>query len=254
MRDTKKPFFVFYLKIPLALRQFLLKVAGVFVFSFLATGLLLGMTQDDPGKAGFRGDYGRQKVVGVLETRPYPLLRVIQGSKNIEVGHTLMLTGVAKSGITKRAEPLSGKIVQVEGILIKRGELDMMQIRGGKRGIDQSNQTSGSANIAPPKELGEWKIAGEICDGKCLAGAMNPGRGIAHKACANLCLLGDIPPVFVSTQKVHGTQYFLMANENGNKINEDTYNYVGQFVEVQGELEQRGDLIIIKTKNIKNIK
>ena len=254
---SEKPFFVFYLKIPRKLRMFLLKVSAVFLLGFFATGLLLGITQDDPGEAGYRGDYGRQKLVGILQMDPYPLLWVTSGTQRVPVGHTLMLTGNGKFGVRQRAKSLDGKLVQVEGVIIKRGELDMLQIRGGKRGIDKFHKTDEEQIILVPPpviELGKWKIAGEICDGKCLAGAMNPGRGIAHKACANLCLLGDIPPVFVTPRKVHGSNYFLMANQHGEKIEDFTYEYIGEFVEMTGEIEQRGDLLIFKTEKIVRMK
>ena len=254
---SEKPFFVFYLKIPRALRMFLLKVSAVFLLGFFATGLLLGGTQDDPDKAGYRGDYGRQKLVGVLQVNPYPLLWVTSGTKRIPIGHTLMLSGNGKTGVTERTKSLDGQLVQVEGVILKRGELDMLQVRGGKQGIDPFHKTEGEQIILVPPpivELGKWKIAGEICDGKCLAGAMNPGRGIAHKACANLCLLGDIPPVFVSPRKVHGSNYFLLANAQGEAIEEYTYDYIGEFVEMIGELEQRGNLLIFKTEKIVRMK
>jgi len=42
-------------------------------------------------------------------------------------------------------------------------------------------------------------LRGEITDPKCFAGAMKPGDGKTHKACAALCLRGGIPPAFRTT-------------------------------------------------------
>lgn len=238
-----KPFFVGYLKIPKGLRSFLLIASLMFVAGFLATAFIIGATQDDPGKAGFRFDYGRQTVTGVVELQPYPLLRVTVGNGRIAAGHTLMLTGGGKAGVMKRAKPLDGKLATASGVILKRGELDMLQLRGGKAGL---KATEGDAPIQTAEPLGRWRLAGEICDGKCLTGAMQPGRGLAHKACANLCLIGGIPPVFVSSQPVEGSEFLLVASADGGPMPQSIYDRVGQFVELEGELERRGDMLILK--------
>ena len=237
------PFFVGYLKVPGGLRSFLLITSGLFFSGFAAAALLIGATQDDPGQAGFRFDYGRQTVTGIIELAPYPLLRVTKGNKRISAGHTLMLTGGGKSGIVGRAKPLNGKLAIASGVILKRGNLDMLQLRGGKAGLKPA---SGEAVELIAEPLGRWRLAGEICDGKCLAGAMQPGIGLAHKACANLCLIGGIPPVFVSSQPVEGTEFILVANEDGGPMPQAAYDLVGQFIEVEGELERRGDMLVLK--------
>ncbi len=244
-KDESKedPFFVGYLKVPAGLGRFLLTACIVFVAGFAGAGLLLGATQDDPGAAGFRFDYGRQTVTGVVELKPYPLLRVLQGSEQIKAGRTIMMTGQGKSGIMARAGQLDGKMATASGVVLKRGDLDMLQLRGGKNGLSAAG---GTAPAVATRQLGRWKMAGEICDGKCLAGAMNPGRGLAHKACANLCLLGGIPPVFVSSQKVEGSEFFLVADLEGDEMPQEAYDHVGQFIEVEGDLESRGDMMVFK--------
>ena len=243
MTPNSKPFFVGYLKIPAGLRSFLLMASLMFVAGFLGAAVVVGATQDDPGKAGFRFDYGRQTVTGVVELKPYPLLRVTKGNKRIAAGHTMMLTGGGKAGVMSRAEVLDGKLATASGVILKRGELDMLQLRGGKAGLKAA---VGDAPTQTNTPLGKWRLAGEICDGKCLAGAMQPGRGLAHKACANLCLVGGIPPVFVSSKPVEGSEFLLVANADGGPMSKSVYDKVGQFVELEGELERRGDMLILK--------
>ena len=238
----KKVFFVFYLKVPSSLRKFLFQVSLLFLIGFVGMGFLLGVTQDDPGRAGY---VGTQTLTGVLELNPYPLLRVTEGNDVIPSGRTLMLTGGGKSGIMSRAIPLSGELVRVSGMLLKRGDLDMLQLRGGSRGISSADGVA-PTTLPTTESLGRWRVAGEICDGKCLSGAMNPGRGLAHKACANLCLLGGIPPVFVSTRPIENSEYFLVASSDGGELPLTAYDYVGNFIEMEGELERRGDLLIFK--------
>ena len=243
MKPEPNPFFVGYMKVPKGLRSFLLTASLLFVAGFLVTAVVIGATQDDPGKAGFRFDYGRQTVTGVVELNPYQLLRVTKGNERIAAGHTLMLTGSGKAGVMKRATPLEGKLAVASGVILKRGTLNMLQLRGGKAGL---KATEGEASVVTAEPLGRWRLAGEICDGKCLAGAMQPGRGLAHKACANLCLIGGIPPVFVSSKPVEGSEFLLVAGKEGGPMPQTVYDKVGQFVELEGELERRGDILILK--------
>lgn len=243
MSKNEKPFFVGYLAVPENLRKFLLLACVAVIGIFLATGLLIGSTQDAPPESGFRFDYGRQTVTGVIELTPYPLLRVTQGNDLIKPGKTLMLSGQGKSGVDAQAMGLDGKLAEVSGIILQRGSIDMMQLRGGRQGL---KMIEGDAPAMETEQLGRWKIAGEICDGKCLNGAMRPGRGLAHKACAALCLIGDVPPVLVSTQPVEGVEFMLITGPNGTVLPEAAYDFIGQFVSLEGDLERRGDLLVLK--------
>ncbi|MEX0317468.1 MAG: hypothetical protein AB3N21_05940 [Ruegeria sp.] len=243
MKQDKTPFFVGYLNPPKKLRPFLM-AAGLFVVSFLTVaGLLLGASQDDPGNGAFRFDYGRQTVTGVVEMLPYPILHVTEGNDRIEAGHTLMLAAPGKRGVVALASPFEGQRVTASGVVLERGSLDMMQLRGGGQGLKTAEGTA----VPPPVEpLGRWRLAGEICDGKCLAGAMRPGRGLAHKACANLCLIGDIPPIFVSSQPVEGSEYLMVVDQDGGPLPEAAYDYVANFISLEGDVERHGDLLVLR--------
>ena len=245
MKTDNTPFFVGYFKVPKKLRPFLL-TAGISIAVFLtAFGLVIGATQDDPGDGALRFDYGRQTITGVIEEFPYPLLHVTEGNANIPAGRTLMMTGAGKDGAMSRVNAFSGQVVTASGILLERGSLDMLQLRGGRRGIS-AVEDAAPATIPEVEQLGRWKLAGEICDGKCLAGAMRPGRGLAHKACANLCLLGDIPPVFVSTQPIEGSDFLLVVDKDGGILPKAAYDYVAQFISLEADIERRGDLLVMR--------
>jgi hypothetical protein len=243
MDNRDDAFFVGYLPVPRALRVFLLAVGLFFVAGLAGFGLALGTAQDDPGPGAFRFDYGRQTVTGVIELTPYPLLRVTQGNDRIKVGDTLMLAGQGKTGVESRARPLAGHLAQVSGVILERGDLLMLQLRGGQQGLSAAEGAVPEVSTEP---LGRWKLAGEICDGKCLAGAMRPGRGLAHKACANLCLIGGVPPVFVSSQPVEGSAFLLITGPQGTPLPPAAYDHVAQFVALEGEIERRGDLLVLR--------
>ena len=237
MKLPKKPFFVGYLPVPTALKGFLIGVMALFIVLMGAMGLVVGATQDDPGSGAFRFDYGAQTVTGIVQNAPYPTLYVTQGNDRIKAGHTLMLAGAAKRGAQRRTAPHEGKSAVVTGIVLERGSIDMLQVRSVK--ADDQDPAP-----VPSQDLGVWRLTGEICDGKCLAGAMRPGRGLAHKACANLCLLGGVPPVFVSSQPVEGTEFLMIGDSGGGAVSPLMLDYVGVYISVEGQVVRRGDLLL----------
>lgn len=242
MSDRDPPFFVGFFPVPPALRPFLLSLAVSLVAFFAALAAITGTAQDDPGDGAFRFDYGQQTVTGVLESTPYPVLHVTSGTERIREGHTLMLSGIGKTGVMARGMPLDGQMVTASGVILKRGTLDMLQVRAGTEGLSAAED--GSASLPEAEPLGRWRLAGEICDGKCLAGAMRPGRGLSHKACADLCIAGGIPPVFVSTRPVAGHEFLLVTGPGGTELPEGARQRIAQYVSVEGEITRRGDLLV----------
>lgn len=238
---SDKPFFVGYLPVPGPLRLFLGLAALGLMIGFAVFGFAMGTAQDDPGPGAFRFDYGRQTVTGVIELTPYPILHVTEGNDRIKPGDSFMMVAGGKAGVDGRAEPLEGQIAQASGVVLERGDLYMLQLRGGRNGL---RAAEGSGAIPAAEPLGRWRLAGEICDGKCLAGAMRPGRGLAHKACANLCLLGDVPPIFVSSAPVEGSEFLLITGPDGTRLPEEAYDYIGQYVSVEGDIQRHGALLV----------
>jgi len=238
------PFYVGYLAVPVGLRIFLVSVAAGFIGAFAALALSVGAAQDDPGTGSFLWGAGAQTVTGTVEAKPYPLLHVSTGSTRIPAGRTILLSNPGKNGVQPRLDQYDGKVVTLRGIALKRGDIDFLQVGGGRAAVKADE--AATAELPEKQSLGRWRLKGEICDGKCLAGAMRPGRGLSHRACANLCLIGGIPPVFVSSAPVDGQDFFLMADKNGGPMPKSSLNYVSMFVSIDGEVERRGGLLIFK--------
>ena len=243
MADEREPFFIGWAKPPRSLRAFLVVCAVVLVAGSGAAGYLVAATASDPGAGAFRFDWGRQTVVGRLEALPYPVLHVSESPRH-PAGHTLLLSAAGKNGVQRRAAPLDGRLVQASGVLIKRGALDMLQVRGGADGL--SAVEGAEVPPTPLKPLGRWRLTGEICDGKCYAGAMRPGTGLAHKACANLCLIGGVPPVLVTTAPVEGERFLLIAGADGGPVTPALLDHVATLVQVDGDVERRGSLLVLR--------
>ncbi|MGB7242086.1 MAG: hypothetical protein WBC93_08385 [Sulfitobacter sp.] len=239
MAKPADPFFVGWGKIPKGLRPFLI-ACSVFILVFFATvSYVISSTQTDTQGGAFMGP---ATAIGILRADPYPVLHVIESNRYAR-GETILLTGGGKRGVIKRAKDLDGRTVRIAGTTLQRGDLNGLQLRNGQNGLRaDDSETDGFA--VRTTQLGRWKLTGEICDGKCLNGAMRPGRGLAHKACANLCLLGDVPPVFVSSGAVEGSQFLLMANAKGGPVTQDILNFTATYVEIEGVVERHGDLLV----------
>ena len=241
MAKPQEPFFVGWGKVPKALKNFLMLSTVSFVVSFAVAAFAISATQTDTGSGAFMG---RANAIGVLRVDPYPVLHVIESDK-FETGDVVLLSGGGKRGVFNRAVGLDGEVMQISGLRMARGDLDGLQLRGGMRGL------SGATNPDPDFEievtqLGRWKLTGEICDGKCYAGAMRPGNGLAHKACANLCLIGDVPPVFVSSGPVDGEEFMLMAGADGKRLGDEILDFTATYVEIEGDIERRGNMLVFK--------
>lgn len=247
MAKAHDDFFVGYiLGVPRGSRALILMITLAFVGAMAGAGYFISATQPDPGPGRFI--FQHKTFTGILEAAPYPLVRIAP-NEEYPNGHTLLLAGQGKRGVQEQAAPLAGQVVDVGGVLLKRGTIDMLQV--GRRvplqasadGIGEDVRNAMDLSVT---DLGTWRLTGEICDGKCYVGAMRPGNGIAHKACANLCLNGGVPAVFVSTAPVEGSEFFLLADQDGNPIGVELQAYVAARVQVDGQIERRGDLMVFK--------
>lgn len=241
MAKPQEPFFVGWGKVPKALRLFLAVCAAFLLVAFGVLAYGTSATQTDTGSGAFMG---QTQVRGILQVNPYPILHVIE-SPHFKRGDTILLSGNGKSGAVDQAAGMDGKIVQANGFRLDRGELHGMQLRNGKRGLKLADNQDQSLDVKV-EPLGRWKLQGEVCDGKCLSGAMRPGQGLAHRACANLCLLGDVAPVFVSSGPVDGSEFFLMSNSTGGAVTKELLDYTAIFVEIEGDVERHGNMLVFK--------
>lgn len=239
---NSRTFFIGYINaLPPGLRVFVPVVALVVLCGFAGLGYVVARGQDDPGDGRFRFDLGAQELTGVIQLDPYPTLTITDGTEILPAGHVLMLSGQGKRG-AMLGDAQDGDLMHVRGVALQRGSLDMLQ-------LGRSEPAEGDAPaLVADEDLGRWRLTGEICDGKCLAGAMRPGTGLGHKACAELCLTGDIPPVFATTAPVvsdlNSSAFLLIAGPDGGPMPQELFSKVGIFVGVEGEIRRRGDLLI----------
>lgn len=245
LRAPDPGFFVGYFKkVPVAIRRFMLIFAAAFIVGLASASAVLSLSAANPGSGAYVNELKGGNLTGIIETRPYPVLRVAaQGGKP---ARAVMIAGQGKTGMQDAAASLEGRWADAGGIFVKRGDLDMLLI-GGKTGLRAAEgEHASGTTLSAPVSLGRWRLTGEICDGKCYGGAMRPGSGLAHKACANLCITGGVPPVFVTTSPVEGKSFLLMAGADGGPLPVAYLDRTAVLLELEGTVERRDDLLIFK--------
>jgi hypothetical protein len=237
---TPDPFFVGYFKkVPPAIRDFSL-FSGVAIIGLLnLLALLLPLGTIDPGSGRYANDLRGGTLVGVIDPLPYPILRV--PASNDAPARAVLLGGQDKQGAQGRVA-VGSRMVEVGGVFVRRGDLEMLLVGGG--GARPAPATVFTPSVT--EDLGRWRLTGEICDGKCYGGAMKPGRGLAHKACANLCVTMGLPPVLVMELPVEGTTVVVLAAEDGGPMPDDLLDMTAIPLQLDGNLERRDDLLIFR--------
>ena len=229
--------------VPGRLALFLGIVGATIILGLAASSFVLGARMEFLGQ----GMYGGETVlIGRIEARPQPVLRIAPDASH-PTPRALMLSGEGKYGVLPEADKLDGAMAIAGGYLLRRGHVAMLQI-GGEIGLKRAEAGKvEDYRPSPGVSLGRWRLTGEICDGKCYAGAMRPGNRLAHKACANLCISGGVPPVFVSSADVDGQNFFMLATSDGTPFPDAFYDYVAKPVTIEGEIVRVDDLMIFRT-------
>jgi hypothetical protein len=234
---TTDEFYVGYLPLPAGQRHFLRTLIPLLGLVVAAAAVFIALQQRDPGDAAWDSSTPVTRT-GILRTRPYPMLEpALPGSDDLPV----LLVESGKHGAQGRADALGdGRPVRVRGLRLHRADREMLELLPSPDGITPMD---GSAAAPPADEpLGPATLRGEIVDSKCSLGAMKPGDGKTHKACATLCLTGGIPALFIASD---GEEY-LLADESGGRIGPRIIAFVGEPVELSGEVVRRGRLLILR--------
>ena len=237
MRDGRDEFFVGYLPTPPRLRRFLRRAGVVVLLMGLGAAGVIAARQRDPG-TGVWDLANRKEFIGRVAPRPYPMLELQDGAG------TLVLVGVGKFSAYLSREA-QGRTVRAHGTTLQRSNLRLLEVEGELEPLEVESSAFEESSDPSPITL-----RGEIIDPKCFAGAMKPGDGKAHKACAALCLRGGIPPA-LRARAVDGSDViYLLAAADGGPITgtqlERVIARVGDAVELTGVIVTRGDVRFLR--------
>jgi hypothetical protein len=240
-------FFVGWLPMPRSYARFLFPLALAILVVAASTAVFLALGQRSPGAAVW-DDAAPRSFEGIVYASPYAMIRVRGETPDVPV-RTILLVEEGKFGAAERVRPFDGQAVRVTGTLLHREErwmLELVEGDAGLKSVAMSEEQGRALRRGAPVSLGEVTLRGEIIDSKCYLGAMKPGGGKTHKACAALCLSGGIPPMLVTRDGRGAEVYYLLADPDGGPAIQAVIDHVGDPIEVTGRLERHDDLHVLK--------
>jgi len=237
---AEEPFFVGWSpELAKPTRRFLLTAGAGLAVGAGAVGLSLGAAAPHPGP-GFWDQGKKVAVTGTIYPGPY--LHLL--TEDLGDGpRMVLLVGAGKDRVTVRPA-LTFTGAAVTGTLIERGAHAMMAVDGV-----YPDPAPGRVLPGPATDLGEAVMTGEILDAKCWFGAMRPGHGKTHKACAALCATGGLPLAFCETGRCSdGKAALLLLNERGQAFGREILPLVADPVMVRGRIVEVAGLRQVRVK------
>ena len=234
--------------------------AAVMVLALLVVVAAAGIARYQAGAGDAVWEMEPVTMTGLFIAAPYPVL-MVEGDGPDSPSRTVILVGAGKCGAFepsgycgllggsggpadreqgRRAamKIFDGKLVQVKGTRLTRDGRMMIELEEGERAVVLIPDDSERLDRLRP-ELSEGRestLVGRIVDAKCYLGAMKPGDGKAHRACAVRCISGGIPPMLVEGSGEHH-RYYLLAHSGGPL---DILPFVGDEVQLSGRVQWQG--------------
>jgi hypothetical protein len=170
----------------------------------------------------------REAFTGIVRIDPDPALET--------PGERVLLVGAGKHGATDVVRAFEGQPVRLEGALIRRGAQRMVEVAAASlTPVAKAMLESPNSKVT---SFGEATLDGEIVDGKCFLGVMNPGEGTVHRDCARACLRGGLPPLFVVRTAGELVTMALVSVE-GRPMGERVASWAGRPVSITGQVQLR---------------
>jgi hypothetical protein len=239
-RRVRDDFYVGYLPAPPSHRRLLRIVIPALLWLGAILSVLIVWQMRNPGDAVWE-DARVQTWEGAIRLIPYPALEAPDAGAD-GGATTYLLVEMGKLG-ADRARAFEGQRARVEGYELRRDGRRIIE-------LDPAESAITSLGTAPPpapaRDLGPITLRGEIVDTKCFLGAMKPGDGKAHKACAELCVAGGIPPTLVSIGTDGARQYHLLVGPDGGPANAVVAGRLAEPIEVRGTELQRSGLRMLR--------
>ena len=237
------PFYVGYLpKAPRALGGWLKPRIALLLLLPLVLGAVMVLQQKAFGPGVFEfGEY--RDFEGTILDSPAPALLLDRPGQGREPHSLYYLVEFGKKGGGDAVAGFVGKRVKLRGALLYRDNQTMIELEKRAASIELMGGQVGNADFAA---LGQVTLRGEIVDSKCYLGLMKPGNLKPHKACAINCIAGGIPPVLLVRNEEGDARYLLLVSETGASVNQEVLDWVAEPVEITGQLEQWGDMKVLK--------
>ena len=249
--NKNAPFFIGYRPFPAALTRWYLALAAVFVLASGVGGYWLAAQQAAPAPGNW-DSAATTTMRGILMLRPYPALHRLNPAAPGGV-ESVLLVRQGKHSADAWARGFDRQAVSARGYAITRGGWKMLEIPGADAlAVDAGGDGDGDGDLETLRALleiqplGPAELAGEIVDSKCFLGVMKPGHGMTHKACAELCLRGGIPPILVAADADGRKIGTLLARADGGSAAAELAQFAADPVRVSGRLQRQGGLLFMR--------
>ncbi len=244
MTQHDDEFYVGYLPLPAGIGRFIRPIAAALLALAIAAAVALASQQRNPGDGQWKSDEVVEVEVFVGMT-PYPMM-AMRVNNNWQ---TSLLVEQGKRAPT-RFEGWRRRRVTLRGVWLSRDGIRIFELLpDGVMNEDglEIPVTSGSPAWALwTVEQEARTFAGEVIDPKCYLGAMKPGEGKTHKACAALCLAGGIPPMLRVVEQGGQVRLYLLVGPGGEAIGREMIAVVGEPVTATGVVETWGNLPVLR--------
>jgi len=231
---------------PLGQRRFIIAVILTLFIGALAMGSIIVVSMRNPGDAIWDADTV-QSWSGTLIEQPYPML--------IPDDHrspAAFVVSMGKHGAQDRLEPFFDKHVTLSGTELNRDGRHLIELGDEPDAIVNDPSKPPMQIDAQFNPLKHATLTGEIVDGKCYLGAMKPGDGMGHRACAVLCIRSGLPPMFAANTPGGDPIYYLLLVDDSTNLGEDIMELVARPVTLSGEIGDLYGIPILQT-NASNI-
>ena len=223
-------FYVGYLPIPKGHRKLIAFIVPSLLAWSLAMAVIITITMRPPGNAQW--DTGAVKSwSGTLVESPYPMLI----PDDIDQTPPLFVVSMGKKGAHERLKPFFGQHVSISGYELNRDNRHIIELAPDQDAIKADTtipaKPSPTLSTSHPTEL-----LGEIVDGKCYLGAMKPGDGAGHRACATLCIQGGLPPMFATQSPSGEHTFYLLTIDGSTNYSPQILSLIGRPVRISGHI------------------
>ena len=225
------PLYVGYLPLPPRHARFLRVCIPVALWVLVVINGAILIAMRNPGSATWNTN-DTVTLTGRIRDDGAPVLIT-------EEGETVLIVRDSKLGAfdgPTREGPatISGFILERDGrrmIEITQGESDRLGSRPVHERIDRAFPRTSPVTIR-----------GEILDAKCFLGAMKPGDGKAHKACATVCIRGGIPAA-MRIRRPDGTETLALVVGLGfAPLPASLEPFIADPIEIDGAMFRIGDM------------
>ncbi len=241
-------FYVGYLKMPATLASGLTTLWLIIVAAIAFVSVLFAASLRDPG-TGIWDTSDTITLSGTVSLKPYPAFRVDEGPTDL-LGTNVLLVSEGKIGMQDRLRKHDDTRIALEGYVIARGSLTMIEVPSAYEIPDPLEKIAPQVVEAELPEAYDriTALRGEIVDSKCFLGVMKPGDGKVHKACAELCILGGMPPLLIPAPGQIDVDALIVTDLNGNPVNDnETFlDIVAEPLLVKGLVENVDGLTYIR--------